>query len=124
MNCIAGDSTYDIARKEWGGNWRLPTKAEFQELIDNCKFEFITVNRIKGYKVTSMNSGKSMFLPTAGWCFGDMYYKQGHYGRYRSATLDESDSLCAYYLNCYDDFIDICKSYCHDGLCVRPVASK
>ena len=33
---IAGNSTCDAARYNWGGKWRLPTKDECQELLDNC----------------------------------------------------------------------------------------
>ena len=35
MRSIAGNPTWDAARKNWGSPWRLPTEAEFQELIDN-----------------------------------------------------------------------------------------
>ena len=26
----------DVAHVKWGGNWRMPTREEIQELIDNC----------------------------------------------------------------------------------------
>ena len=29
---------YDVARMSWGKDWRMPTLAEVQELIDNCSF--------------------------------------------------------------------------------------
>lgn len=39
----------DAARVNWGGDWRIPTEDEFQELIDNCTFEvlFTNMDRIK-----------------------------------------------------------------------------
>ena len=27
---------YDVARAQWGGSWRMPTNAEFEELINRC----------------------------------------------------------------------------------------
>lgn len=36
MSDIAGSASFDVARVHWGGTWRLPTKDEFQELIDNA----------------------------------------------------------------------------------------
>ena len=123
MNSIAGNSTYDVARREWGGTWRLPTEKEFQELIDNCTWTWtcITQNGHNGHKVTSKKNGNSIFLPFAGWRSGTSLYGQGTYGLYRSATSDESNTDDAYYLG-----FDICdrKVYwdnrCY-GLSVRPV---
>ena len=30
------DPEDDAAHVNWGGSWRMPTKAEWQELLDNC----------------------------------------------------------------------------------------
>lgn len=57
---------YDVARAKWGGSWRMPTLAECQELIDNCKWEWITYNGVNGQKVNGPN-GNSIFLPAAGF---------------------------------------------------------
>lgn len=40
---------YDVARKEWGGTWRMPTKEEFRNLYDACVDE----------KYSSINSSTS-----------------------------------------------------------------
>lgn len=63
---ICGNPLYDIVRKQWGGNWRLPTKEEFKELNQKCKVQPMEYNDIKGLKVTGPN-GNSMFLPFAGY---------------------------------------------------------
>ena len=57
---------YDVATALWGDGWRMPTKDEFQELMDNCTSEWTTVNGVNGYKFTSKTNGKSIFLPAAG----------------------------------------------------------
>ncbi len=39
MDDISGNADYDVARAEWGSTWRMPTKEEYEELIDNCDSE-------------------------------------------------------------------------------------
>lgn len=63
---IAG-SKYDMARANWGEPWRLPSKAEFQELIDSCEWIWISREHCHGYLATSKINGKSIFLPAAGY---------------------------------------------------------
>ena len=50
---IAGNPTYDVARAKWRGSWRLPTEKEFQELIENCTWEWTTQDGVNGFRVTS-----------------------------------------------------------------------
>ena len=58
----------DVAHYKWGGNWRMPTVAEFEELLFNCDCEWITQNGVKGLKVTSRkDSSQSIFLPATGF---------------------------------------------------------
>ena len=92
LNDISGNPTYDVARKQWGGTWRLPTKAEFEELLNNCTWTWTEQNGVKGYKVTSKKNGNSIFLPAAGWRRGSSLYSQGTYGYYWSSTPRESYS--------------------------------
>ena len=56
----------DVANVVMGGNWRMPTKAEAQELVSKCKWEWGTYLGFKGYKVTGPN-GNSIFLGTYGF---------------------------------------------------------
>ena len=48
------------------GNWRMPTKDDFQELLDNCDCSAAKENGVAGYKFTSKKNGNSIFLPAAG----------------------------------------------------------
>ena len=102
MGCIAGSTSYDVARANWGGSWRLPTQAEFQELIDRCTWLWTSLGGRNGYKVTGRN-GKSIFLPAAGWHYGASLNLIGEYGRYWSATPYENDTQYAYYLNFHNN---------------------
>lgn len=57
ITCYSG-SQYDVARMSWGGSWRTPTSAEWNELRNKCKIEWDG----KGMKVTGSN-GASIYLP-------------------------------------------------------------
>ena len=120
---IAGNPTYDVARAKWGGNWRMPTKAEFEELLDknNCTWKRTTQDGYKGYKVTSKINGASIFLPAAGCRYGASSIYQGTNGYYWSATPHESYSFSAYRLDFYKGYRGTFWEYRYYGRSVRPV---
>ena len=121
MSDISGNPTYDVARKKWGSSWRLPTKAEFQELRDKCKWQRITLGGKEGYKVIGPN-GNSIFLPAAGSHSWSSLYYAGEFGDYWSSTPYESDDRLAYnlYFTSSDRGVDwFIRS---NGKSVRPVS--
>ena len=63
---IAGKTRYDAARYEWGNRWRMPSRNDFQELLDNCVWEWVSAYGRKGFKVTSKINGNWLFLPATG----------------------------------------------------------
>ena len=97
MGNIGGNSSYDVASYRWGGSWRMPTKAELEELETKCTWTWTTQGGHNGYKVTGKN-GKSIFLPAAGWRYGTSPDSVGEYGNYWSSTPYEGSTYCAYYL--------------------------
>ena len=113
---------YDVARSQWGGNWRLPTAAEMQELKDRCTWTWTTYQGVPGYKVTGPN-GNSIFLPAAGCRYGTEIYDRGSYGYYWSGTLYESYFSCyAYFLSFYSSDHYVFSYYREYGHTVRPVS--
>lgn len=58
----------DAATVNWKNSWRIPTKTEFDELINTTytTSEWTTLNGISGMRITSKVNGKSIFLPAAG----------------------------------------------------------
>ena len=61
----------DAAHVNLGGNWRMPTKDEWQELRDNCNAvwtENYNGTGVSGYIFTSKVNGNSVFFPAAGYC--------------------------------------------------------
>ena len=89
------DLSDDAARANWGGSWRMPTNAEFQELIDKCTWTWTTVNGKIGYKVVSKSNGNSIFLPAAGYRYDTSLSHAGSYGYYWSGSLGECYSFNA-----------------------------
>lgn len=55
----------DAAHVNWGGKWRIPTLAEWQELIARCTWTLETRYGTVGALATGPN-GNSIFLPAAG----------------------------------------------------------
>ena len=56
----------DAAHVLWGDDWRMPNYEECQMLSDKTKFTWAWDDAKKGYKVTSKQTGNSIFLPAAG----------------------------------------------------------
>ncbi|MBR2475680.1 MAG: hypothetical protein IKB57_03970, partial [Bacteroidaceae bacterium] len=113
----------DAARVNWGGEWRMPTKAEQDELrnTDNCTWTWTTQNGVNGYKVTSKKNGNSIFLPAADCRYESNLGSAGSGGLYWSSSLTANYSYDAYYLNLRSYGVywgDIDRYY---GLSVRPV---
>lgn len=57
---------YDVATKQKGDGWKMPSLAEANELISKCTWEKETVDGIQVYRVTGPN-GNSIILPIVGW---------------------------------------------------------
>ena len=112
---------YDAASVNWGGTWRMPTKAEQQELLNNCTWEKSMYNDVKGYLVTGPN-GNSIFLPAAGYRYGSSSYDVGSYGDYWSSTPREGSDHDACYLFFGSEGLGWDWSYRYVGLSVRPVS--
>ena len=116
---IGSDPSRDVATAKWGGNWRMPTTAEFQELIDNCEWTWSEENDNSGYKVTGPN-GNSIFLPAAGYRYNSNRYAIDYQGYYWS-SLPDNNSYMASNLIFDDDAKYMEFRTRHWGYSVRPV---
>ncbi|MCQ2233188.1 MAG: fibrobacter succinogenes major paralogous domain-containing protein [Paludibacteraceae bacterium] len=115
-------SKYDAATANWGAGWRMPTLDEIKELENRCRWSWTTMNGVKGYKVTGP-SGKSIFLPAAGYHYGygSVSHSVGSHGFYWSSTaLDDSGYACGLYF--YSDGYDWYGNTRGHGHSVRPVS--
>ena len=109
----------DAATANWGGGWRMPTDAEWDELINNCTWTWTNKSGVSGYEVKASN-GNSIFLPAAGVRDNDLE-NTSDYGYYWSSSLYTSAPHNACYALFYlGNFIKSGNSrFC--GLSVRPV---
>ncbi len=117
MSDIAG-TEYDAATVNWGGDWRIPSKAEIKELIDNCNWEWTTQGGKKGYKVTGPN-GNHIFLPAAGFCSGSSLNVADSGGYSWSSSSNGSTNACSL---CFSSDSHYVLDYGRlNGYTVRPV---
>ena len=115
------DAADDAATANWGGNWRMPTKAEVQELMTKCKWEWTTMNGTQGYKVISKTNGNYIFLPGCSYFSFSSRSDSGPYGNYMTSTLHE-DNINVYKLGFNPQAKPVCNSYSRIfGYSVRPV---
>lgn len=119
-NKITLDPEDDVAHVKWGGNWRMPTRAEQDELRNSCTWSWTSVNGVNGYRVTGRN-GNSIFLPAAGYRDGGYVYGRGGYGFYWSASLHSNYGGYAYYLSFSSGRYDWGNNNRYSGHSVRPV---
>jgi hypothetical protein len=121
---ISGKVKYDVARKEWGGTWRIPKRNEMRELIDECAWELVYENDIYAYKVTGPNS-KYILLPVTGRYEKYTIENYGNSGYYWTSTPDKTNdySTNAYCLFFDDEYeIELEKRVRYYGQAVRPVS--
>ncbi len=118
---FSGNATYDAARANWGSTWRMPTKAEMQELKIYCTWTWTTQSGVNGMRVTGPN-GNSIFLPAAGEYSGSFPFYVGVIGLYWSSTPHESDTSYAFYLDFNSGGDGAGWSFRYSGHMVRPVS--
>ena len=108
----------DAAHVNLGGNWRMPTDAEWEELINNCTWTWTSQNGVNGRLVTASN-GNSIFLPAAGYRYVTYLDYVGSDGTYWSSSLN-----AAWYARSVDFSSDYVYRYLRSrciGYPIRPV---
>lgn len=118
----------DVAHVKWGGKWHMPTKAQFQELFENCTAEWIKLSdNLHAYKFTAPN-GNSITMPAAGeysksnFSSDDFYYWSSELNM-RDNPANNHGTHCVaieYDSNTMPGFVGLLR-YC--GYAVRPVLS-
>lgn len=79
-------SSADAATANWGSGWRLPTKEEMEELLNNCSGIWTSQSSVNGRLFTGPN-GNSIFLPAAGFNADSFLNYAGSSGYYWSSSL-------------------------------------
>ena len=120
-NSTSGSFT-DTANAIWGGNWRMPTLAEWQALMDSSNYTWIWDPVRKGYIVKSNVTGfvgNIIFLPAAGVVAEPGICYLGEEGDYWSSSLyPDSSAYCLSFMNS----VSCMSEYTYGaGLSVRPI---
>ena len=99
MQDIAGDPQYDAARANWGATWKVPSKKDFEELMNECTWEWMVING-KGCKKVTGPNGNYIILPITGYQYGTSFYMED-FGYYWTST-----PISTYEQFSYDFFFD------------------
>lgn len=82
----------DVVHKTLEGAWRMPTRSEWQELIDNCDWTEMTRNGVRGFRIKSRLTGNVIFLPSGGYYDGEGL-RDGMRPRYWSNERGPTDQV-------------------------------
>ncbi len=127
------DLSDDSARKAWGDGWRMPTRAEVEELLSSPKIEVLWVDTysysgeeppkdeyfhetISGFHIGNKETGERIFLPCAlAKRDGLGFYKPSNtkYGFYWTSDISQRNTRLAYTLQIGKDLVwsDLEESY-------------
>ena len=94
-NLIVLQADDDAATANWGSGWHMPTKTDWEELYQNTTVRWTTQGGVNGRCFTASN-GSSLFLPAAGYRYGDGLDDAGSYGYYWSSSLRTENPNCAW----------------------------
>lgn len=118
------DQEDDVASVKLGGKWRMPTDAEWKELMTKCTWTWTTNYNgtgVSGRIVTAPN-GNSIFLPAAGFRYdADLDYA-GSAGYYWSSSLYTGSPYRAWYVYFFSGGVSRFGYDRYRGQSVRPVS--
>ena len=121
---------HDAATANWGGDWRMPTKDEFEELIRFCQWDITTENGNLGYSITGPN-GNKIFLPVNTFDSGS-YWTANPYENDKDTEKYKSAYCMSFDLSPYQHLLEgLCqkeptiKTFTRDSCnAIRPVSDK
>jgi hypothetical protein len=88
------ETDYDIAQA--AGMGRIPTKADFAELVAACTVTSTTVDGVSGLLFTAKSNGNTLFFPAAGSRTGSEVSSEGALAAYWTGTVSATNDSYAY----------------------------
>ena len=88
----------DAAADTLGGDWKIPTDVQFQELLDNCTLTWVTIDEVPGKLFTSNINGNVIFLPNNGYGNAGTLDSPRFESTYWTSVEDENNTSKAYAL--------------------------
>ena len=113
----------DAATINWGTDWHIPSKNDFEELCHNCIYKWTTKNGVSGGLFIGSN-GNSIFLPAAGAKRENCQIGKGDWGYYWMNSLYDNSNKYAKNLYFKSDVCGGGHANLEYGFSVRPVCSK
>ncbi len=111
----------DAAHVNWGGDWRMPTQEEFNELVTKC---MITLENTNTVRFTAAN-GKYILMPLAGFAKEDGSFKNvGDCGYYwTNAISNNTQAVDLIFKETFSgaEVLGLNKGNRFCGLSIRPV---
>lgn len=114
----------DAAHANMGGDWKMPTSAQIEELFKETNHVWVSDYNGTGFAgrvFTSKTNGNSMFIPASGCRFEASVIFQGFSASLRSSSLSTDYPSGGVNGHFYSDGFDVFPSYRDNGYCVRGV---
>lgn len=92
-NKIKLESEDDVAQVLWRRGWHMPDQNQFKEMVDNCSWNFTTINNIYVFVGTSKLNSNQIILPATNSFTYKQFVLPGEYSDFaRYWTCDLHDS--------------------------------
>lgn len=114
------DATDDRMKAKCGYYYAIPTRAEWQELLDNCSYGY----RDGAITLSGPHGEGPILLPYAGYRSGMNLYDDKTDGYYWSSTLDRNSPDDAWFVHFAPGKHEFNSYYRSQGRCIRPVMRK
>ena len=114
----------DAAHVLMGGNWKMPTSEQLNELMNNTRQSWATKDGVIGRLFTSKTNGNSLFLPTVGSAYNTNVDDVGSDGCIWSSSLLESTTSYVRFLFFDSSLVSMYFYYRHYGYCVVGVVGE
>lgn len=122
---ISARPNYDAARAQWGDQWRLPTLAEIEELVNRCEWIYMEADDGRSfYVVNGPQKDSQIILPLVGQKHGieDRYnHESGFYWTSTADVTGVNDYNYAFYLYLDAKHINSAMEERRVGFPIRPV---
>lgn len=119
----------DAVAANWGGSWRMPTEAQFQELLDNTEKRWtsrtVENTTVNGYEFAKSGdttfTGDTLFIPAAGNADQGNTTNVGNCGFVQSSSLYSSGVESGHFLFFNSNSVAVARTNRFIGLSVRGV---
>lgn len=109
------DNEHDAAYVNWGSSWRMPTRSEQEEFLNNTYSATISINGTKGKMFVGPN-GHTIYFPLSGIYHDD---KKDNSNFFWSSTSNNNTNAYSMSIDGYEIVVNL-KYY---GIPIRPVKS-